>query len=223
MKHERSQSTEDVKQPSPKRVKDSDGTSVRQGKNDNLKHPTIKRAKEIDAHTPMQQLDEFLENARKEPKSTRNVLHWFRSNYLRKEDNRGLHAAAEKADEGFGSLTTVYLFSPKDMEWHGSSAPRTDFILDSLEKLKVSPQKKNIPLAVVTAEERGQKVDKVMQFVKNHDISHIYANLEYEVDELRRDIKLAKRSKTKKTLLSMPCMIRRSSRQARPEQAVEDP
>jgi deoxyribodipyrimidine photo-lyase len=196
MKHERSQSTEDVKQPSPKRVKDANGKSVHQskeGKDDMLKHPTIKRAKEIDAHTPMQQLDELLEKTRKEPKSTRNVLHWFRSKDIREEDNRGLHAAAEKAKEGSGSLITMYLFSPKDMEWHGTSAPRTDFILDSLEKLKASLQKKNIPLAVVTAEERGQKVDKVLQFVKDHDISHVYANLEYEVDELRRDIKLAKK------------------------------
>lgn len=200
MKHERSQSTEDVKQPSPKRVKDEDGKSVHQGKNDMLKHPTIKRAKEIDAHTPMQQLDELLEKTRKEPKSTRNVLHWFRSKDIREEDNRGLHAAAEKAKEGSGSLITMYLFSPKDMEWHGTSAPRTDFILDSLGKLKASLQKKNIPLAVVTAEERAQKVDKVLQFVKDHDISHIYANLEYEVDELRRDIKLAKKVQDEKDL-----------------------
>ena len=200
MKHERSKSTEDVKQPSPKRVKDQDGKSVHQGKDDMLKHPTIERAKEIDAHTPMQQLDELLEKTREEPKSTRNVLHWFRSKDIREEDNRGLHAAAEKAKEGSGSLITMYLFSPKDMEWHGTSAPRTDFILDSLEKLKASLQKKNIPLAVVTAEERGQKVDKVLQFVKDHDISHIYANLEYEVDELRRDIKLAKKVQDEKDL-----------------------
>ena len=200
MKHERSKSTEDVKQPSPKRVKDEDGKSVHQGKDDMLKHPTIERAKEIDAHTPMQQLDELLEKTREEPKSTRNVLHWFRSKDIREEDNRGLHAAAEKAKEGSGSLITMYLFSPKDMEWHGTSAPRTDFILDSLEKLKASLQKKNIPLAVVTAEERGQKVDKVLQFVKDHDISHIYANLEYEVDELRRDIKLAKKVQDEKDL-----------------------
>jgi deoxyribodipyrimidine photo-lyase len=193
MKHERSQSSENAKQPSPKRVKDQNGKAILQGKDNMLKHPTTQRAKEIDAHPPMQQLDELLEKTRKEPKSTRNVLHWFRSKDLREDDNRALHAAAEKAKEGSGSLITMYLFSPKDMEWHGTSAPRTDFILDSLEKLKASLQKKNIPLAVVTAEERAQKVDKVMQFVKEHDISHVYANLEYEVDELRRDIKMAKR------------------------------
>lgn len=193
MKHDRSKSSENVEQPSPKRVKDEDGKSVHQGKDDMLKHPTTQRAKEIDAQTPMQQLEELLEKTRKDQKSTRNVLHWFRSKDIREDDNRGLHAAAEKAKEGSGSLITMYLFSPKDMEWHGTSAPRTDFILESLQNLKASLQEKNIPLAIVTAEERGEKIDKVMEFVKEHDVSHIYANLEYEVDELRRDIKLAKR------------------------------
>jgi deoxyribodipyrimidine photo-lyase len=201
MKHERSQSTENVaKQPSPKRVKDANGKSIHQGKDDMLKHPTTQRAKEIDAHTPMQQLEELLEKTRKDQKSTRNVLHWFRSKDIREDDNRGLHAAAEKAKEGSGHLITMYLFSPKDMEWHGTSAARSDFIFESLRKLKSSLQEKNIPLAIVTAEERGQKTDKVMQFVKDHDVSHIYANIEYEVDELRRDIKVAKHVQEQKDL-----------------------
>jgi deoxyribodipyrimidine photo-lyase len=201
MKHERSQSTENVaKQPSPKRVKDANGKSIHQGKDDMLKHPTTQRAKEIDAHTPMQQLEELLEKTRKDQKSTRNVLHWFRSKDIREDDNRGLHAAAEKAKEGSGHLITMYLFSPKDMEWHGTSAARSDFIFESLRKLKSSLQEKNIPLAILTAEERGQKTDKVMQFVKDHDVSDIYANIEYEVDELRRDIKVAKHVQEQKDL-----------------------
>jgi deoxyribodipyrimidine photo-lyase len=201
MKHERSQSTENVaKQPSPKRVKDANGKSIHQGKDDMLKHPTTQRAKEIDAHTPMQQLEELLEKTRNDQKNTRNVLHWFRSKDIREDDNRGLHAAAEKAKEGSGHLITMYLFSPKDMEWHGTSAARSDFIFESLRKLKSSLQEKNIPLAIVTVEERGQKTDKVMQFVKDHDVSHIYANIEYEVDELRRDIKVAKHVQEQKDL-----------------------
>ena len=155
MKHERSQSTENAKQPSPKRVKDSNGKSVHQGENDMLKHPTTQRAKEIDAHTPMQQLEELLEKTRKDQKTTRNVLHWFRSKDIREDDNRGLHAAAEKAKEGSGSLITMYLFSPKDMEWHGTSPARSDFIFESLRELKSKLHEKNIPLAIVTADERG--------------------------------------------------------------------
>ncbi|KAM0718185.1 hypothetical protein Q7P37_006517 [Cladosporium fusiforme] len=171
-----------------------------QSTDDMLKHPSTKRAKEIDQNTPMEQLEELLEKTRKDQKTTRNVLHWFRSKDIREHDNRGLHAAAQKAKEGSGSLITMYLFSPKDMEWHGTSAPRTDFILESLKKLKASLQEKNIPLAIVTAEERAEKTEDVMRFVKDHDVSHVYANIEYEVDELRRDIKIAKHVQDEKDL-----------------------
>ena len=45
---------------------------------------------------------------------------------------------------------------------------------------------------IVTAEKRSDKVDQVMKFIKDNDVSHVFANYEYEVDELHRDIKLAK-------------------------------
>lgn len=164
-----------------------------------LKRPSTKRAKQIDADTPFSQLEGLLEKTRKDVKP-RNVLHWFRSKDVRAEDNKALHAASQKAKEGSGSLITMYLFSPKDMEWHGTSAARSDFILESLRILKAQMEDKNIPLAVITSEERGTKADKVMEFVKEHDLSHIYANMEYEVDELRRDIKIAKLVRDQKDL-----------------------
>jgi deoxyribodipyrimidine photo-lyase len=202
MKHQRSQSAENVTQPSPKRakdasrlakpVKDAYGKSVPMGENNMLKHPTTTRAKEIDAHPPMQQLEELLEKTRKEPTKVRNVLHWFRSKDIREDDNRALHAAAEKAQEGSGHLITMYLFSPKDMEWHGTSPARTDFLLESLREVKEKLQAKNIPLAVLTVEERREKTERVMRFAEECGVSHVFANVEYEVDELRRDIKFAK-------------------------------
>ena len=157
-----------------------------------LKHPSTKRAKQIDADPPYDQLEAILKKTRRNVK-TRNVLHWFRSKDIRQEDNKGLHAAAQKAKEGGGSLISMYLFSPKDMEWHGTSPARSDFILECLRILKSQLEEKNIPLAIITAEERGNKTDKVMQFAKENDISHIFANMEYEVDELRRDVDLAKK------------------------------
>lgn len=135
-----------------------------------------------------------------ESHAPRNVLHWFRSKDIRMEDNKGLQAASAKAREGKGHLITLFLFAPKDLEWHGTSAARTDFMLQSLQLLKEQLAKKHIPLAVVTAEERGDKVSTVMEFVQKHDISHIYANLEYEIDELRRDKKLARQVAEQKDL-----------------------
>ncbi|KAF2150402.1 deoxyribodipyrimidine photo-lyase [Myriangium duriaei CBS 260.36] len=155
-----------------------------------LRHPSTKRAKEIDAESPLSQLYEAMD-AQNHDHSPRNVLHWFRSKDLRIEDNRGLHAASQKAGEGKGSLLTMYLFSPEDMEWHGTSPARVDFILETLKLMQQQLAEKNIPLAIVTAEQRSDKVAKVQEFIKNHDISHVYGNYEYEVDELRRDLKLA--------------------------------
>ena len=164
-----------------------------------LRHPSTKRAKEIDQHTPADQLAEQLEQ-QKTDHPVRNVLHWFRSKDLRQEDNRALAAASRKAKEGKGSLLAMYLFSPKDMEWHGTSPARTDFILQSLQLLQDQLKEKHIPLACITAEERAEKTQKVVAFAKKHDISHIFANMEYEIDELRRDIKAAKHVQDEKDL-----------------------
>lgn len=48
----------------------------------------------------------------------------------------------------------------------------------------------NIPLVVPTMEPRKTIPSQVLDLCKTWSASHIFANLEYEVDELRRDIKL---------------------------------
>lgn len=161
-----------------------------------LKHPTTKRAKEIDADPPYTQLLSALESSSTSSKP-KNVLHWFRSKDLRQHDNRALHAASEKAKtgEGSSSLIGLYVYSPKDFLWHGTSPARCDFLLESLRLLKEELEGKNIPLAVVTAEGRKDVVPKVLEFVKKWDASHVFANMEYEVDELRRDIEVAGHAK----------------------------
>lgn len=157
-----------------------------------LKKPSTKRAKQIDDDPPFASLCGLVDKTRSKDVKPRNILHWVRSKDIRQEDNKGLHAASQKAREGKGSLIAMYLFVPEDLSFHGTSAARSDFILDSLRILKRQLEEKNVPLAIVTAEARGAKTQRVLDFVKEHDISHIYANMEYEVDELRRDISVAK-------------------------------
>lgn len=160
---------------------------------DVLRHPSVSRAKEIDADPPLQQLEGLLSQQRKaDDHPPRNVLHWFRSKDLRIEDNKGLHAASAKAKEGKGHLITAYLWSPKDLEWHGTSAARSDFLLETLRLMQAKLEEMNVPLYIITAPERRDKSGAIMEFVKKWDVSHVFANLEYEVDELRRDIKIAK-------------------------------
>ena len=163
---------------------------------DGLRKPSTKVAKRVDADPPFQQLTSLLESASSDEKP-RNVLHWFRSKDIRMQDNKALYAASQKAKEGSGALLSAYLHSPQDLEWHGTSPARTDFILQSLSLLQKDLGEKSVPLAILTADDRSQKSEKILDFAKEHDISHIYANFEYEVDELRRDIDLAEKLKEK--------------------------
>ena len=159
---------------------------------DTLRHPSTKRAKEIDSENPYEQLVSTSQQRKVKPK-TRNVLHWFRSKDLRAEDNIALSMASQKAQEAKTTLITAYLFSPADMDWHGTSPARTDLILESLRILQEQLHKMHIPLVPLVAEKRTQKGAKILEFVKEHDISHIHANFEYEIDELRRDLDLFER------------------------------
>ena len=64
---------------------------------------------------------------------------------------------------------------------------------ESLPILQDQLQEKNIPLCVLTPEKRSAKSDTIINFIKESEITHVFANYEYEVDELRRDIDVAKK------------------------------
>jgi deoxyribodipyrimidine photo-lyase len=158
------------------------------------KHPSTKRAKEIDAaDTPYQKLVSLLEQ-QEEPKSPKRVLHWFRSKDLRTHDNRALHAASEFAQKSTTPLLCAYLNCPPEFSWHGTSPARTDFIMENLSLLQSELKQLDIPLVFLEAGERDEIVPTMIDFIRQHDISHVYANFEYEIDELRRDIKVLKQA-----------------------------
>jgi DNA photolyase len=69
----------------------------------------------IPEDTPLSKLLRALDmhHKRVSPK-TGNVVHWFRSD-LRVEDNRGLRAASQKAQENGKALIALYVVSPQVM------------------------------------------------------------------------------------------------------------
>lgn len=158
----------------------------------NLKHPTTARAKEIDANPPLEELKSLIDG-QKDDQDVKLVLHWFRSKDLRQEDNKALAAASRKAQEAGVPLITMYLHSPADLDWHGTSPARTDFLLECLKILRDQLKEKHIPLAILTCEKRKDKAKAVADFIETQGVTHVFANFEYEVDELRRDIDLLKR------------------------------
>jgi deoxyribodipyrimidine photo-lyase len=154
-----------------------------------LVHPTTKRAKEVDAHTPYEQLQEVLEE-QTAANSIQKVLHWFRSKDLRIQDNKGLSAASELAKNEGVPLLCVYINCPAEYEWHGTSPARTDFICENLAIMQKELKDLGIPLVFLEATERNQILPSIVDFIKQNDITHVFANYEYEVDELRRDVKV---------------------------------
>lgn len=119
------------------------------------------------------------------------VVHWFKCD-LRTKDNKSLHLASEKAKEKGVPLIAMYMVSPQDFEAHLTAPVRVDFILRNLEVLKADLAKLDIPLYVETIEKRRNVEGRVLELLGEWGTSHLFANMEYEVDELRRESRLVR-------------------------------
>ncbi|ESZ90052.1 cryptochrome DASH [Sclerotinia borealis F-4128] len=141
---------------------------------------------------------ELLHSALEETKEERtnvpgkdSVVHWFKCD-LRTKDNKALRLASEKAMELGVPLIAMYVISPQDFEAHLTAPVRVDFILRTLEILKGDLVKLDIPLYVETVEKRQRAPGRILELLEEWGTSHLYANVEYEVDELRREARMVR-------------------------------
>ncbi|KAI2465301.1 deoxyribodipyrimidine photo-lyase [Annulohypoxylon bovei var. microspora] len=141
---------------------------------------------------------EKLEAALEETGSTRRntevkeaVIHWFKMD-LRTADNRALWEASQKAQEAGVPLICIYIISPEDFEAHLTAPVRVDFVIRTLRVLKEDLEAMNIPLYVETIGKRREIPERILEFMEEWGASHLYANIEYEVDELRREAKMVR-------------------------------
>merc|ERR1712054_57266 len=147
-----------------------------------------------DIPRPIEDLQAALEETageRRAVKVKNAVVHWFKMD-LRHTDNRALALASEKAKEAGVPLIGMYLVSPQDYEAHLRSPPRVDFMLRTLEVLKADLAKLDIPLHVETVEQRKKILDRILELLEEWGANHLYANMESEVDELRRETHLVR-------------------------------
>ncbi|KAF2643434.1 Cryptochrome/photolyase FAD-binding domain-containing protein [Massarina eburnea CBS 473.64] len=156
-----------------------------------LGHPSTKRAKQVDEDLPFDNLIEALD-AQEEKKDVTKVVHWFRPKDLRIQDNTGLYHASQLAQDKKKPLIGIYLHCPAEESWHGTSPARMDFMIEGLKIMQKELKELNIPLVFLHADKRGEHVSTIAKFLRNNDVSHLFANFEYEVDEIRRDIGLLK-------------------------------
>ncbi|OAL57080.1 Cryptochrome/photolyase FAD-binding domain-containing protein [Pyrenochaeta sp. DS3sAY3a] len=158
-----------------------------------LGHTTTKRAKQVDENLPYDQLKEALES-QDEIKDVTTVAHWFHPKDLRIQDNTALNHASELAKSSKKPLICLYINCPADESWHGTSPARVDFMYEGLKIMQKELKELNIPLVFLECEDRKKIVPTVVEWLKKHNISHVFGNHEYEIDEMRRDIQLVKQS-----------------------------
>jgi len=119
------------------------------------------------------------------------VIHWFKSD-LRLRDNKGLSLAAEKARVKGVPLICVYLVSPQDFVAHLTAPVRVDFILRNLADLKRRLAELDVPLYVESVAKRRHVPGRLIELCESWGVKHVFCNMEYEVDELRREAKLTR-------------------------------
>ncbi|KAF2151698.1 putative Deoxyribodipyrimidine photo-lyase [Myriangium duriaei CBS 260.36] len=121
----------------------------------------------------------------------KSVIHWYKRD-LRTLDNRSLAAASAKAKSKGVPLICVFIVSPQDYQAHFTSKLRVGFEFRTLEILRADLAEKNIPLYVETVENRKTVPSRLLELCQAWGANHIYCNMEYEVDELRREEKLTR-------------------------------
>ncbi|KAJ5642227.1 hypothetical protein N7490_006648 [Penicillium lividum] len=119
------------------------------------------------------------------------VVHWFKSD-MRLHDNRALRMAFELAKENQVPLICLYIQSPEDLTAHIASPARVDFTLRSLQRLQQDLAELDIPLYTESVEKRKDIPSRIVELCQQWEARHLCANIEYEVDELRRDAKIVR-------------------------------
>ncbi|KAF8639851.1 hypothetical protein AX17_001106 [Amanita inopinata Kibby_2008] len=150
----------------------------------------------VDADPPLRRL-EALHPSLKQPPKGDAIVYWMRMGDLRLNDNRALSSAAEQAACQDAPLVVLFIFSPEDYIAHDRGARRIDFMLRNLKLLKSSLSARHIPLYTITQTPRPAIPSQVISFLSGLGCNNLYANIEYEVDELRRDLTVCDLAKLK--------------------------
>lgn len=156
---------------------------------------TAEDAARVDGDPPLQKFLKAASEGLKTIEGTEAVVHWMRMADLRIVDNRALSQASKRAREADVPLIVLFVISPQDYVAHDRGPRKIDFVLRNLKSIKRSLKELNIPLYVTTRTPRRTLPACVVDLLKQWNAKELYANIEYEVDELRRDIDLLELAK----------------------------
>ncbi|KAI0068783.1 hypothetical protein BV25DRAFT_1986350 [Artomyces pyxidatus] len=156
---------------------------------------TAEAAAKVDGDPPLGRLIQALEECNVLPVKGHSVVYWMRMEDMRICDNRALAAASAMAIKEGIPLLVLFVLSPQDYVAHDRSPRRIDFTLRNLALIKASLSDIDIPLHVVTHKPRRDIPSFVISFLRSMKATRLFANMEYEVDELRRDIQVCELGK----------------------------
>jgi deoxyribodipyrimidine photo-lyase len=145
---------------------------------------------------PMERLNTILESTKGARNSIKQstqqsdaVVHWFKRD-LRVGDNTGLSLAGTLARERGVGVIGVWILSPQDWEAHLVSPAKCDFELRSVEVLRRELGELDIPLHIEVVEDKKDVPKVLVQRCEEWGVKSMFCNIEYEIDELRREMKL---------------------------------
>ncbi|BGP20016.1 DNA photolyase phr1 [Rhodosporidiobolus nylandii] len=123
------------------------------------------------------------------------VVYWMRNKDLRLTDNTALSYASDLAQSLSLPLMVLHVFSPSDYKSHDRSPRRIDFQLRQLAYLQQKLGEMDIPLFTFSHPHRKEIPRVVCEKLEEWGAVSVFGNLEYEVDELRRDTEILTRTK----------------------------
>lgn len=118
-----------------------------------------------------------------------------RNKDLRLNDNTALAHASAYAKQHSLPLLVLHIFSTGDYKSHHRSPRRIDFQLRQMAVLeKRLRDEYNVPLLTIEYSERKKVPTMLLEKLEEWGASALFANLEYEVDELRRDTEIVQKA-----------------------------
>ncbi|KIK68010.1 hypothetical protein GYMLUDRAFT_155610 [Collybiopsis luxurians FD-317 M1] len=158
---------------------------------------TASNAAAVDADPPLGKLLEAVKGQTQKVKKGNAVVYWMRMADLRIADNHALSLASAQAKKEEVPLIVLFVISPQDYKAHDRGARRIDFTLRNLALIKNSLAELNIPLHTITHDVRKTLPEAVWSLLEEWKCTSLYGNIEYEIDELRRDTRICTLAKSK--------------------------
>ncbi|EBV9865065.1 deoxyribodipyrimidine photo-lyase, partial [Salmonella enterica subsp. arizonae serovar 18:z4,z23:-] len=115
-------------------------------------------------------------------------LIWFRRD-LRLQDNLALAAACRDAS---ARVLALYIATPAQWQAHDMAPRQAAFISAQLNALQTALAEKGIPLLFHEVADFNASIETVKNVCRQHDVSHLFYNYEYEVNERQRDAAVEK-------------------------------